>query len=252
MSKRQLALILATLFCLLSPAVQAGLGIGLSAAAFSHQGDQTLRAAGYGFAIWAVIYLGLAAFAVFQGRRARRDDPLLGALAAPAALAIVGAGAWIWASAFNARWLSVAIIVGSAAVLTLGLARQTRRVEPLDRSAAVLAWTPLCLLAGWLTIASTLNILTVLTAEALIAPGSARAAFAGLGASALIALSVLLHRRMWPYGLPIVWGLVAVWVAEQTVKPAVAALALACAAVIGLVVVTQAWRSLSGRIARAV
>ena len=69
------------------------------------------------------------------------------------------------ASAANARWASVLIIVVSACVLIVGLSR-ARAAAPLSRwQDRLLVWWPMGLLAGWLTIASALNILTVLTAE---------------------------------------------------------------------------------------
>jgi hypothetical protein len=66
---------------------------------------------------------------------------------------------------------------------------------------------PLSMLAGWLTVASAINTLTVLTAWG-------------------------------DYPLPIAWGLAAVWVAGQTDRPNVAILAAAGAAVL---VSTAVW-----------
>lgn len=234
MNARQIAVIAAVAFAILSPVIQAFGNVGLSASEFSRSGDQTLRAAGYAFSIWSLIYAGLIAFAVWQALPRNREAPLTRRLGWPATVAIVGIGLWIWASAWDARWATVAIIVTSAVVLIRGLlaARQRDTGAFLD---GLLAWWPLGLLAGWLTIASALNILTVLTAEGYITPASALPA-AGLGISAvtLATLAVLKVSRLFAYGVPVVWGLVAVWVAERGDQPMAAVAALTAAVVIGL------------------
>jgi uncharacterized membrane protein len=98
---------------------------------------------------------------------------------------------------------------------------------------------PLSMLAGWLTIASAINTLTVLTGWGFInastAPGWAAG---GVIAVALLGAAIAAASRNWIYPLPIAWGLAAVWVAEQTDRPNVAILAAAGAAVL---VATAIW-----------
>lgn len=233
MNGRQLGLLAAVAFAIGSPIAQALGDVGLSPAEFAREGDRTLRAAGYAFSIWGVIYAGLAAFAVYQALPRNRDDPLLQRIAGPAFVAIAGTGLWIWASAFDARWASVGIIVVSAAVLTVGLVRAARARAAHSLGTRAFVWWPLSLLAGWLTIASALNILTVLTAENLIDGAERAAAYAGVAVVLVVTLLVLRASRLAAYSIPIAWGLVAVWVAEQASKPTVAPVALGAAGVIG-------------------
>jgi hypothetical protein len=63
---RTLAVIAAVLFAIAAPALQAIGDLGLSASDFAGQGDSTLRAAGYAFSIWSLIYVLLVAYAVWQ------------------------------------------------------------------------------------------------------------------------------------------------------------------------------------------
>jgi hypothetical protein len=240
MTARQIAIVAAVAFAIASPIVQATANIGLSASEFASSGNQTLRAAGYAFSIWSVIYAGLVAFAAYQALPRHRDDPLLAALAAPAAIAIFGTGLWIWASSFDARWASVAIIVVSAASLTFGLLRARRQEFPSALKTRLLVWWPLSLLAGWLTIASAINILTVMTAEGLLDAIPRAAAFSGIVAVLIVALAVLRAGRLAVYGIPIAWGLTAVWVAERGAKSDVAALAIGAAI---LVAAYAAWQA---------
>jgi len=240
MTPRQIAVVAAVVFAILSPVVQGLANIGLTASEFSRSGDQTLRAAGYAFSIWSVIYAGLVAFAIWQALPRNRDSALMDRLGWPAVISIVGIGAWIWASALDARWASVAIILASTGVLTGGLL-VAQREDTQTFGDRILAWWPLGLLAGWLTIASALNVLTVFTAEGLIGPSAALPA-AGLGVFivTLATVSVLQVSRLVAFAVPVVWGFVAVWVAEKDDHPTAAIAALVAAVVIG---VFAAWQT---------
>ena len=230
---RQIATVAAVMFALAAPASQAITGWGLTAAEFSSSGDGTLRAAGYAFSIWGVIYAGLIAYGVFQALQRHADRPLLALVGWPAVVAIAGCGAWICAAGLDARWATVAIITLSAATLTAGLMWAVGRVGGLEVKDRMFVLWPLSLLAGWLTIAAAINILTVLTAEGLLQGATKGAAFAGVLAVLIVALGVLRSRRMAVYGVPVAWGLVAVWVAERATKGDVAVLALGAAVVVG-------------------
>lgn len=237
---RRVLIPLAVAFAILVPAAQAVFGLGLSAAEFAQDGNGTLRAAGYAFSIWSVIYAGLVAYAVWQALPRNRDDAALAAIAGPSIVAILGCGLWIIASALDLKWGSVGVIVVSAVALTAGLWRTAPGVAGWkDR---LFVWWPLSLLAGWLTIAAAINILTVLTAVGALKGIETAAAFVGVGVVTGVALAVLRTGRFPVYGAPIAWGLVAVWVAETAGKPDVAAAALGAAVVVGAYAVWQGWR----------
>ena len=236
---RRLAVVSAVVFAILVPAVQALTGWGQSAAEFSADGNDTLRAAGYAFSIWSVIYAGLVVYAVYQVLPRRAEPALLEAVGWPSVIATFGCGLWIVASAADLDWASVVIILTAAGAATFGLARA--RSAGLGQSGwphRLVIW-PIGLLAGWLTAAAALNILTVLTAEGLIGPESARiAALAGVAGVTAAALLSALAVRVLTYGLAVSWGLVAVAVAELEPKPDVALAAIAAAAlVLGVTVI---------------
>lgn len=247
MTARQIAVVGATAFAILTPAAQAAWDIGLSASEFSRSGNGTLRAAGYAFSIWSLIYLGLVAYSVWQALPRNRDDRLLALLAWPSVVAMTGCGLWIWASAADARWLTVAIIVTSAAAMTAGVSYAARRRRG-GWTEGLLALWPLGLLAGWLTIASALNILTVLTAEGLIEPANATVwAAVGIAAVSATCLAVLAASRLAAFAVPIIWGLVAVGVAERVDQPGVATLSVVSAALLGVAALWAAWRGRTQR-----
>ena len=236
---RKILIVAAVVFALAAPALQATLGFGLSPSEFSRQGDSTLRAAGYAFSIWSVIYAGFVVYAIYQALPRNDGSPAIANLALPSIVAIAGCGAWVLASAFDARWVSVAIIALSAGVLTGGLVKALCHTEPASLSERLCLWWPLGLLAGWLTIATALDVLTVMTAEGLLTALPKAAAFSGIVAVLIAALAVLRITSLAAYGVPIAWGLIAVWVAERATKSDVASLAL-CAAI--LVAAYAAWK----------
>ena len=242
MSPAKPAVAAAVAFALLAPASQSMLGWGQSAAEFSDAGDRTLRAAGWAFSIWGLIYTGLVAFAVHQWRD--RTDAFARVRWAAAAAAL-GCGLWIVAAGLDARWLTVPIIALSAVAAILA-ARNARPAAQTSRTHRILALWPLSLLAGWLTIATLVNLLTVLTSEGYVPDGARTgAALAGIAAAVLIAATVGLAGRLTVYLLPVIWGLAGVAAAaREDGQPTVMAAALLAA---GLLALLAAWRFFADR-----
>jgi hypothetical protein len=232
---QKIAVIVGVVAAILIPALQQALGLGISQAAFAAQGDGTLRAAGYAFSIWGLIYLGLAIFAVYQARV--RETAALKCIRWPAAIATLACGLWIVVASANVMWATVVIILVAAVAAVTGLLRAAPLATGRDRTFAVV---PVALLAGWLTVAAPLNLIAVLTAMGLI-PNHAigLSALAGIAATLLVAAAVTGRSQVWAYPLPTAWGLAAVYVAERVDKPAVAWAAAGAALVLtmaGLVV----------------
>ncbi|MES2896505.1 MAG: hypothetical protein V4759_10770 [Pseudomonadota bacterium] len=212
-----------------APASQAITGWGLTASQFAGQGDATLRVAGYAFSIWGVIYAGLIGYAVrrmLQGPGAALEA----AVDLPLAAASLGCGLWIVAAGLNLRWLTVLVIAAALAAALVGLVRLRRTSRTFTWAERLTVLWPLALLAGWLTVAAVVNLLTVLTAEGLIGPASASAAaIAGIVAAGALSLAVLRATRLVSYTLPVAWGLLGAFMAERGDQPVVAYAALAFA-----------------------
>lgn len=228
---RTIAIVAAALFAVGTPIVQFATGTSpVAETNLVRDGDTTLEAAGYAFAIWSLIYAGLLAFAVYQALPSTREMPGLRKLGWPSVVAMTGCGLWLIAAMADAKVATVAIIVISAAALSVPLAR---RYPVQHRIEFWLVAAPLSLLAGWLTIASAINALTVLTGMGVITAASAPAwAAGGIVLVVAIGAGLTLASKNWVYPLPIAWGLAAVWVAEQTDRPMVALLAAAGAAIV--------------------
>lgn len=233
----------AAVVAVMTAPILAWTGIGQPPDAFAADGDETLRAASYAFSIWGLIYLGLLAYSVWQTLGRAPETPALRAVAWPSFIAMAGCAVWLVAAALDLDALTVVVIVGSAAAMIVGLLRAEPYRDDLGLFSRLFIFWPLGLLAGWLTIASAINILTVLTAWGVIGPDTARpAALAGIGAVLLVGATVAWRLRHIAYGLPIIWGLIAVAVAEYGDQPPVALAAVGGAVAMAIVSALASWR----------
>lgn len=194
---------------------------GQSPAEFAADSDDNLRVAGWAFAIWGPLYGGLLAFAVWQALK-RSDGPLTDLLGWPAALALSGIGLWIVAAAYDAEALTAVIIITSALALILPLWFGADRVRAAAGSARRLCVWPLAALAGWLTVASPVNVVTVLSGNGDL-PGPPMAwTLAAVAGVTTLALAVSRRIGSFAYALPVAWGLVGVIAAEWIRNPTLA------------------------------
>lgn len=223
---RRLIVLAATIFAIVIGYSQTAIGWGQSPAEFAADSDATLKVAPYAFAIWGIIYLGLLVHAVRQVLPQTGESEMISRFGWPSIVALLGIGWWIVASAFDWELMTIVLIFGSAAALVIPLLRNADRIRLLapgdrDRWMTIM---PLSLLAGWLTIASPVNLLTVLTGNGdlpAVLPPTGWALLAGACAAAL-GLFVCWKTRLLSYPLPIAWGLLGAFVAEQERNPALA------------------------------
>jgi len=218
--------------------LQATGALGLTPAEFANTGDSTVKAASYAFAIWGLIYAGLLIYGIYQLVPGWAEDAMLRRFGWPSALSMVAIGAWLVAAGADWRWATVGLIALAALALIVPLLSSSARMRFRD---ALLIQTPLALLAGWLTIATVLNAATVLTAEGFVADDLATWwAIGALAIAAAVAVFVLLRSDALAYPLPLIWGLIAVFVAERDHRPEAAWFAVGCALFLAALLV---WRT---------
>jgi len=230
---RRLVVLAAAVFAVVVPIVQNLGGFGLTQAEFAADGNQTLQVAGYAFSIWGLLYLGLLIYAGRQALPQTGESVLINRMGWPSAVAMFGIGMWIIAAALNLKAASVIIIFASLLALLVPLlatAQTIRTTGALDRDRWFLIW-PLAALAGWLTVAAPLNLITTATAfDALPGFLSPTAwAIVAIVIVVLVAIKATLYLRTMAYSLPIAWGLVGAFVAEQERNPLLGFTALGAA-----------------------
>ncbi|MBU1346590.1 MAG: hypothetical protein KKA16_06520 [Alphaproteobacteria bacterium] len=218
-SIRRLAVFACALFAIVIGQLQQLINLGQSPAEFSADSDATLKVVGWAFAIWGPIYLGLAIYAVRQVLPRTPESEMIRSFGWPSVLALLGIGWWILAAAWDLEVVTIVLIFGALIVLLIPLLRKadaTRALSRGDRDRWMTVW-PLAALAGWLTVAAPVNLLTVATGNGdlpTVLPPTAWALLAVVAAAAL-GLFVTWRTRVLAYPLPIAWGLLGVFVAEQ-------------------------------------
>lgn len=213
---RQSIVIAAAVFMIIGATVGGGAFGGESVAelqngALSAQGSY-LAPAGPAFAIWTLIYLGLAAYTIWQALPAQRDSSRQRAIGWWVAASMVLNGLWL----VTARYLNLVTTVIVIAALLAVLARIIIMLGR-DRASGLLDLTlfdgVMGLHFGWVTIATVANTAAWLT-QTLPAELGAQADAWGIGVLVVVAVigvaSALITRRLAP-ALATSWGLV--WLA---------------------------------------
>ena len=241
---RRVIVLAAAVFSVVVGQGQMALGWGQSAADFAADSDATLKVAGYAFAIWGLIYLGLLVYAVRQVLPQTGESLLIHRFGWPSAAVMAGIGLWIVAAALDAEMATIVLIFGSLAVLLVPLLQNAGAIRALpvrDRDRWMVVW-PVGLLAGWLTVAAPLNLITVATGNGdlplVLSPTVW--AMAAIAVTAVIALAVTQRVRTVAYAIPVAWGFLGAFVAEQPRNPPLALFALAAsiAVLVGAIVLS--------------
>ncbi|MFS2279564.1 TspO/MBR family protein [Microbacterium sp. OR21] len=228
---RQATIIAAAVFMLIGAAVGGGAFGGEAVAelqngALSAQGSY-LAPAGPAFAIWSVIYLGLAAYTIWQALPAQRANPRQVRTGWWIALSMVLNGLWLVAARYLTLPLTVVVIALLLIVLAVVIVRLGRRAA---------GWLELILLDGtmglhfgWVTIATVANAAAWLT-QSLPDDLAEQADVWGVAVLVVVtiigALSALVTRRIAP-ALATAWGLAWLAVGRLTGEPHSTAIGIA-------------------------
>jgi hypothetical protein len=180
--------------------------------------DPPIQPAGWAFAIWGLIYLGLIASALF-GVTQRRTDAAWDRARAPLLGSLVIGTPWLAVAGWNAIVATVMIVV-MAALAILALLRAPRA----DR-----LWlqAPIALYAGWLTAASWVAIASTAAGYGLVTDSTGWALI-GMAGALGVAGTVLWRNPQAPeYALTVIWALFGIAMANGMALPAVTGTAAA-------------------------
>jgi hypothetical protein len=215
--RRQLAVTVSEVLCVLGTLVGVGVLGGTrveEAAGGALAADATLLApAGPAFAIWTPIYLGLAAYTVWQWLPAQATDARHRAIGWLVAASMLLNALWLLVTQQGWLWVSVAVIVALVRVLGILVQRLTERPS-FGVVEAVAVDGTFGLYLGWVCVATCANITAALVASG-VDPGPPLSVLAAVAVLAVVAgVGVLLARRLggrYAVALAIAWGLA--WVA---------------------------------------
>ena len=115
-----------------------------------------LTPAGYAFSIWGLIFLSLAAYAVWQLLPSQQHKSLPDALAKPLSLANAATAGWVVLFAYELILPSVGVMLLILGCLIVTYGRARRRI--FAGAAPALAGVPFSLFLGWISVAAVLNL----------------------------------------------------------------------------------------------
>ena len=178
--------------------------------------------AGYVFAIWGVIYLGLVAYAIYQALPSQRENPRLRTTGWWIVLGGLANSAWIFLWHYNQFPLTLVAmltLLGTLIVtyLRLGIGRQA---VPVGERWAV--HLPFSIYLGWITVATVANVSDVLYFLNWDGWGIAPEIWMSIVLAAVLALAVIMNftRRDVAYAAVLLWALAGISV-KQAGVPAV-------------------------------
>jgi len=160
------------------------------------QNNPPVQPAGWAFAIWGVIYLGLIGHGLYGVTNHRDDTPWNKGRVALAISLFVGV-----------FWLPVALVSPALATVMIWIMLMGALVSLYQARSAKPNWVanlPVALYAGWLTAASFVSIGLVLAGYGFA--GEVFAATIALGLATVFAIYNQIKLQHWTYGAAVAWG----------------------------------------------
>ncbi|MBX0292844.1 hypothetical protein K3G63_20540 [Hymenobacter sp. HSC-4F20] len=180
----------------------------------SYKYPTPLTPAGYAFSIWGLIFLSLAAYAIWQLLPGQRRNPLPDAIARALVVANLLTCAWLVVFAYELlvpSALIMLLLLGSLAVM-YGRARHYVQRDEAPWYTSV----PFGLYLGWISVATMVNVTLALGTRWQTSPArSIEIAIVLLGVTAGLALNVTKRFREVAYPAAVVWGLLGIWAARR-------------------------------------
>lgn len=245
---RQLGVTFAEVLCIVGSLVGAGV-IGTRVDQTSDgalTADATLLAPlGPAFSIWSVVYLGLAAYTVWQWLPSAARDARARATGWLAAASMLLNAGWLLVTQRGWIWVSVVVIIALVLVLALLVHRLAGVGGDASLAARVVVDGTFGLYLGWVCVATCANVLAALTASGLAPTSVVAQALALALLATVVGVAVLIQRRTgrrWSFALAVAWGLGWIAAGRLTDQPEslVTGTAAVAAALLVLVITSRA------------
>jgi benzodiazapine receptor len=207
--------------------------------------------AGYVFAIWGIIYVGLIAFGIYQALPAQHSNQRLRRIDYPFMLSCVANSVWIFMwhySHFTLSLLVMLILLLSLLAIYVLLDIGRVPVKTVERWCVDI---PFSIYLGWITVATIANATDALDNLGWHGGPIAPEVWAVIMLVAALAITcaVITTRHDIAYSLVIIWATLGIAV-KQWATPLVAYTALLVAIVVAVVLVAMLWRG-RGKVAGA-
>lgn len=216
---------------------------GVTTGAVSARYASLFTPAGFTFSIWAVIYLALGAFVIYQATPAQRSNADLAVISRPFVLSCLANTAWIFAWHHELLLLSLALM----AVLLVALLVIYRRLHVAEawapRAQRIFTQGPFSLYTAWITVATLANISAVQAAFDLsdLWLDAVNWTLVKLALAASLGATFALRRGDVLFPLVVAWAAVGIMVGQVS-TPAVAGAAATVALICAILAASEAGR----------
>lgn len=183
--------------------------------------------AGLTFSIWGIIYTWLIVWtgyqvaALFSSSLARKMEPIIEKsnpwFVINCLLNILWLFAWHW----QVLWLSVTVMIALLLTLIkLNLAIRDSSLLPPSKLEKNIAWIPLGIYQGWITVALIANITAALVQEGIFTGSSMEVPLAAMmvAVGALLAIVVLFLQKNIGHGLAVSWALFGIYLKQHVLS----------------------------------
>lgn len=193
--------------------------------------------AGYAFSIWGVIYLGLIAFVIYQGRslfkKVNDEWPVL-EISWWFVVSCVANCLWVIAWLYDYTGWSVIIMVILLVSLIKIILATRMELDDLPLKKIAFVWWPFCLYSGWITVALVADAAAWLTKINWNGFGISGVAWAIIMIiiAGIINLFITWNRNMREFALVGAWALIAIAVANWNIQTTIKITAIVVAAIL--------------------
>ncbi len=182
---------------------------GKTPADISNKYPSLLTPAGYAFAIWSLIYLGLVFFSVYQALPAQTENARFSRIRTLYIINCASNCAWIYFWHHEMLWAALGIIfilLGTLALINAHLQNKQ------DAAETWVARVPFGLYFGWVTVATILNFTLALASSGVKTSDSVNTALASLliVAATILGIVIRLKLSIAAYAIAVAWALTAI------------------------------------------
>jgi benzodiazapine receptor len=223
---------------------------GISTGAVSDSFKVYFVPAGYVFAIWGLIYIGLLAYGIYQALPAQKENPRLRRAAAPFVAGSLANIAWLFFWHYGQFALTVvAMLILLASLIMVYLILGVNQVQ-VSKGERWLVHVPISVYLGWISVATIANITNVLWYAGWSGFGLAPEVWAVimLAVAVVLAFLMALRRGDVAYLLVLAWAFAGIGV-KQADTPLVSTAAWIATGLVFVAVVLAVFRKRTTRAA---
>lgn len=203
--------------------------------------------AGYAFAIWGVIYLGLIALGIYMIVRAFKGDgkdKFIEKAAPPLILAHIGNATWLWFWLNEQTGISVIVMLFILNMLITTVVRLNMQRWDAPLKFIAFVWWPIDLYFGWISVATIANFSAYLK-KLNWTGGLSETTWTiiMISIATLLALYITFSRNMREYAAVFIWAFIAISVRHSDQIASITWTAMICASVLGIATVYHAYKN---------